>query len=68
MERPNKFSTDEYGEYGFTRYLTYIDDLEDYCAFLENEVSTLKADYSEQVKVTAELRSKLTTFRRIASC
>jgi predicted RNase H-like nuclease (RuvC/YqgF family) len=48
--------------------MDYLHRVEEYCTFLENEISTLKTDYSEQVKVTAELRSKLTTFRRIASC
>ena len=45
MERPLKDDTDSYEAR-----------LEEYCDVLEETISALRDDYSEQVKVTAELR------------
>lgn len=53
MKRPD-FTSPEYDSFG-----DYRDNLEAYCDLLEETISALRDDYSEQVKVTAELRRRL---------
>jgi hypothetical protein len=40
MKRPDK-SDPEYGEHGFTRYLIYMDDIDKYCSWLEEQNEAL---------------------------
>jgi len=40
--------------------IAFVGELLDYCDILEETISALRDDYAEQVKVTAELRRRIT--------